>query len=125
MCILLCLLFTLVEWLSLFKEDECFNYWIIDSPPLSQLSWWTIISNNWYQSIRSLKKKFNKFGRSMLNMFKKDSLNFDGRNYDSWKENMKTHLLCMGLGYWILTKSAKTIIAKKDLKTCTKEERET
>ena len=58
----------------------------------------------------------------MVIIFKKDSLKFDGTNYDSWKEKMKTHLLCMGLGYWILTKLEKTIIDEKDLETCTKEE---
>ena len=37
---------------------------------------------------------------------------------------MKTHLLCMGPGYWILTKLEKTIIAEKDLETCTEEQME-
>lgn len=37
---------------------------------------------------------------------------------------MKTHLLCMGPGYWILKKIAKTIIAEKDLESCTEEERD-
>ena len=37
---------------------------------------------------------------------------------------MKTHLLCMGLGYWILKKLVKTIIAKKDLENCTEDERD-
>ena len=60
----------------------------------------------------------------MEKMFTKDSPKFDGKNYDSWKGKMKTHLLCMGPGFWILTKSSKTIIAEKDLKTCTKEERD-
>ena len=57
-------------------------------------------------------------------MFKKDILNFDGTNYDSQKENMKAHFLCMGPRYWILAKSAKTIIAKKDLENCTMDERD-
>ena len=30
----------------------------------------------------------------------------------------------MGLGYWILTKSEKTIIAEKDLEVCTKAKRD-
>ena len=30
----------------------------------------------------------------------------------------------MGLGYWILTKSLKTIIAERDLENCTKDERD-
>ena len=51
----------------------------------------------------------------MGSMFRKDSLKFDGTNYDSQKEKMKTHLLCMGLGYWILKKLEKTIITKMDL----------
>ena len=37
---------------------------------------------------------------------------------------MKTHLLCMGLGYWILTKLEKKIIAEKDLEICTETERD-
>ena len=37
---------------------------------------------------------------------------------------MKTHLLCIGPGYWILKKLEKKIIAKKDLETSTEEERE-
>ena len=37
---------------------------------------------------------------------------------------MKTHLLCMGPRYWILIKSEKTIISKKDLEICTKVERD-
>ena len=60
----------------------------------------------------------------MVNIFRKDSLNFDGTNYDSWKENVKTHLLCMGLGYWILIKTMKKIVDKKNLETCTKVERD-
>ena len=57
-------------------------------------------------------------------IFKNNIVKFDGTNYDSWKEMMKTHLLCMGLGYWILKKITKTIITKKDLETCTKVERD-
>lgn len=41
----------------------------------------------------------------MANIFRKDSLEFDGINYDSWKEKTKTHLLCLDPGYFILTKS--------------------
>ena len=37
---------------------------------------------------------------------------------------MKTHLLCMGPRYWILTKYEKTIITEEDLETCTKVERD-
>ena len=59
----------------------------------------------------------------MVNIFRKDSLKFDRTNYDRWKEKMKTHLLCMGLGYWILTKLEKTIITEKYLETCTKDKR--
>ena len=71
-----------------------------------------------------MKIKFNNLGRSMASIFKKDSLKFNGTNYDSWKEKMKTHLLFMGPGYWILTKLEKTIIVEKDLETCTKVERD-
>ena len=37
---------------------------------------------------------------------------------------MKILLLCMGLEYWILTKSKKTIIEEKDLETCIEAERD-
>lgn len=60
----------------------------------------------------------------MEKIFRKYSLNFDGTNYDSWKENMKTRLLWVGPGYWILTKLEKIIIAKSDLQTCPEDERE-
>ena len=37
---------------------------------------------------------------------------------------MKTHLLCMGPGYWILSKSEKTIIEEKYLESFSKVERD-
>ena len=60
----------------------------------------------------------------MENIFRLDSLRFDGTNYDSWKEKMKTHLLCMGPGYWILTKTEKIIIVEDNLESCTEEKKE-
>ena len=60
----------------------------------------------------------------MENIFRKGGPKFDATNYDSWKEKMKTHLLCMGLGYWILTKSEKKIIEEKELETCTEADRD-
>ena len=45
----------------------------------------------------------------MANMFRKDSPRFDGANYDSWKQKMKTRLLCMGQGYWLSTKAKKAV----------------
>ena len=67
-------------------------------------------------------------------MFRKDSLKLDRANYGSWKEKMNTHLFFMGLGYWILTKSEKTIVeevkheecseAKRDLFMCNMRARE-
>ena len=59
----------------------------------------------------------------MENMFKKDSLKFDGTNYERWKEKMKIHLLCMDPEHWILKKSTKKIIEEKDLETCINIER--
>ena len=58
----------------------------------------------------------------MENIFRNNSPIFDGANYDSWKEKMKTHLLCMGLVYWILTKSRKKIIEEAKLEGCSEEE---
>ena len=60
----------------------------------------------------------------MANLFRKDSLKFDGTNYDSWKDKMKTHLLCMGPGYWLITKVAKNIVEEDNLESYTKEQRE-
>ena len=37
---------------------------------------------------------------------------------------MKTHLLCMGPGYWILTKGKKKIIEESKLEDCSEEERD-
>ena len=57
-------------------------------------------------------------------MFRKDSPRFYGPNYDSQKDKIKTHLLPMGLGYWLLTKSQKTIIKEENLEGCSEEERD-
>lgn len=59
MIIFLWLIGTLIIF---FKAIEWINYLITNSspPPLpSQLSWGSLFSNNWYQSGRSLKEKFN------------------------------------------------------------------
>ena len=58
-----------------------------------------------------------------MNMFRKDSPRFNGSNYDSWKEKMKTHLLCMGLDYWLLMKAKKEIVEESKLKECSEGER--
>ena len=34
---------------------------------------------------------------------------------------MKTHLLCMGLGYWLINKASKNIVEEDNLESCTKE----
>ena len=60
----------------------------------------------------------------MENLFRKDSLKFDGTNYDSWKDKMKTHLLCMGPRYWLVTKVSKDIVEEDNLESCTEEQRE-
>ena len=57
----------------------------------------------------------------MENLFKKESLKFDGTNYDSWKDKMKTHLLCIGLGHWLITKASKDIVEEDNHESCTKE----
>ena len=51
----------------------------------------------------------------MVNILKKDSPRFNGANNDSWKEKMKTHLLCISLGYWILTKNEKMVMEEGQL----------
>ena len=60
----------------------------------------------------------------MENLLRKDSPRFDGENYDSWKKNMKTHLLCMGPRYWLVTKVSKDILEEDNLESCTKDQRE-
>ena len=37
---------------------------------------------------------------------------------------MKTHVLFMGLGYWLITKVSKDIVEKDNIESCTKEQRE-
>ena len=37
---------------------------------------------------------------------------------------MKTHLLCMGAGYWLITKVSKDIVEEDNLESCTEEQRE-
>ena len=59
----------------------------------------------------------------MVKMFRKESLKFDGTNFNSWKDKMKTHLLCMGLGYWLVTKVSKDIMEEDDLESCFEEKR--
>ena len=51
----------------------------------------------------------------MVSMFRKESPKFDGTNYDSQKDKMKTHLLCMGLEYWLVTKESKDIVEEDNL----------
>ena len=60
----------------------------------------------------------------MESIFKKYSPRFDGANYDIQKEKMKTHLLFMGLGYWILKNSKKTIVEDEKLQNCSEVERD-
>ena len=60
----------------------------------------------------------------MVNLFRKESPRFDGTSYDSWKDKMKTHLLCMGPRYWLVTKTSKNIAEEDNLETCTEEQRE-
>ena len=59
----------------------------------------------------------------MVNMFRKESPKFDGTNFDNQKDKMKTHLLCMGPGYWLPTKTSRIIIDEDNLETYTKEQR--
>ena len=37
---------------------------------------------------------------------------------------MKTHLLRMGPGYWLVTKASKDIVEEDNLESCTEEQRE-
>ena len=60
----------------------------------------------------------------MENLFRRESLKFDGTNYENWKDKIKTHLLCMGLGYWIVAKESKNIAKEDNLETCIEERRE-
>ena len=60
----------------------------------------------------------------MANIFRKESPRFDDTNYDIWKDQMKIHLLCMGLGYCLVTKTSKNIAKEDNLETYTEEQRE-
>ena len=53
--------------------------------------------------------------------FRKESLRYDGVNCDSWKEKMKTHFLCMGLGYWLITKKRKEVTNEEKIDECSEE----
>ena len=46
----------------------------------------------------------------MTSYFKKESLKFDGINYESCKEKMETHLISMGPKFCLVTKSKKDVI---------------
>ena len=60
----------------------------------------------------------------MVNIFTKESPKFDGTNYDSWKDKMKTHLLCIGPRYWLVKKLSKNIVEEDNLENCIEEQRE-
>lgn len=51
----------------------------------------------------------------MVRNFRKNSLKFDGTNYGYWKEKIKTHFLCIGLGYWLITKNKKEVIEEENI----------
>ena len=74
--------------------------------------------------IRSLNRKINNFGRSMENIFIKDSPKFDGVNYDSWKEKMKTLLLYMVPDYWLLMNVVEMIMKEEKLEECSEAKRD-
>ena len=57
-------------------------------------------------------------------LFRKENMKFYGTNYDNQKDKMKTHLLCIGLGYWLVAKVSKDIVEEDNLESCTKEQRE-
>ena len=60
----------------------------------------------------------------MKNDFINDNPRFDGANYENWKEKMRTHLICMGLGSWLLKKSEKIIVKEGKLEECSEVERD-
>ena len=60
----------------------------------------------------------------MENMFRKESLKFDGTNFDNQKDKIKTHVLCMGPRYWLVTKVSKDIMKEENLESCTEKQRE-
>ena len=54
----------------------------------------------------------------MENHFRKDSSKFDGANNDSRKLKMKTRLLFMCLGYFLINKNEKYVIEEDKLEHC-------
>ena len=60
----------------------------------------------------------------MENMFKLESPKFDGTNCNIQKDKMKTHLLCIGLTYWLIAKASKDIVEEDELESYIEEQRE-
>jgi len=54
----------------------------------------------------------------MYATFPKERLKLDEVSYDIWKENVKTHFLCMGLCYWLITKILKDVMEENKLEGC-------
>ena len=60
----------------------------------------------------------------MASQFKKDSLKFDRFNYDNCEERMMTYLLCISLGYQLVTKNKKNVIKEDNLEGCDEKEKD-
>ena len=56
--------------------------------------------------------------------YRKESPKFDGTNYDSYKEKIKSHFFCMGLGHLLITKNNKTLVEKDKIEGCSEAKRE-
>lgn len=52
-----------------------------------------------------------------------ETLKVDGINYDSQKEKMKTHWLCMGPKFWLVTMTKKTTVDEDKLEYCEQSEK--
>ena len=55
--------------------------------------------------------------------YRKNNPKFDGYNYDSLKNKMRTHLICLGIDYWMITKNQVNIKIENELSSCTDEDR--
>lgn len=55
--------------------------------------------------------------------YSKESTNFDPNNLDSWKNNMRKHMVCLGIDYWMITKKEEQIKPEDELDSATDEEK--
>lgn len=58
-----------------------------------------------------------------MEYYRKDSPKFYPENFDSWKNKMRTHLFCLGIDYWLITRNKVAIKTKDELTIATEDEK--